>query len=154
MTKRPIKSHDVEAACEQIVLEEVKGTAVVNIPIDTMPKLYNVADFRACIIDEWHQLQLMLTVRYKGEALQKTRHTVMSKWPATWWQMLKHQHAPQWFLSRWPVVWQEEHHNVTFKRNAVYPQLPLKYRGLEPKNVETFQYMSHRPEPRIASDAC
>jgi len=48
------------------------------------------------------------------------RYTVYS----SWWQHLKHDHAPRWFIKRFPVVKERKsgYVNVKFDRYAEYPK--------------------------------
>jgi hypothetical protein len=43
-------------------------------------------------------------------------------WPKDWWQMLKEQYAPKWFLKRWPVEY-DDHTLSVQAYKAVCPHL-------------------------------
>lgn len=50
------------------------------------------------------------------------------KFPATWWQMLKKDKAPKWFVQRYPVQYRQykSRRTVTFTRYATYPMANMK----------------------------
>ncbi len=45
--------------------------------------------------------------------------------PANWWEMLKRDHAPQWFLKRWPVQ-----NRISYvMRTVIYPEITVPVLG-------------------------
>ena len=63
----------------------------------------------------------MLLLLVKQEVYGETLGTLEIKRPATWWQMLKEQHAPYWFKRRWPVRYTTEMYDA----RALYPKLAM-----------------------------
>jgi len=63
----------------------------------------------------------MLTVRIKQEVYGETLGTLEVKRPATWFQMLKEQHAPYWLKRRWPVRYAYQKYDA----RALYPKVSL-----------------------------
>lgn len=53
----------------------------------------------------------------------------MIKFPSSWWQMLKRDHAPKWFTNRFPVKTFEHGHNNEWKVLATYPHADIPFLG-------------------------
>lgn len=57
--------------------------------------------------------------------------------PTSWFQMLKKQHAPKWFLEKYPVKERvvkkviRDEQEVVVEVSAVYPKLPIVFSGNE-----------------------
>ena len=65
-----------------------------------------------------HQLfKVTITQEVYGETLG----TLEIEHPATWFQMLKEQHAPHWLKRRWPV----RHDTEAYDARALYPKLAM-----------------------------
>ena len=70
--------------------------------------------------------------------------------PATWWDMLKRDHFPEWLLQRFPVRSVEEtktgKRTVTFKKYATYPEadiaLPPQTFGFPVYRTSTYEELS------------
>ena len=86
-----------------------------------------------------HQLfKVTITQEVYGEELG----TLEIERPATWFQMLKEQHAPDWFKRRWPVRYDTETHDA----RALYPKLAMPD---ETNNrVWVRSYLSAHTEPK------
>lgn len=58
-----------------------------------------------------HKIEALNEIVYRlvGIIVREIEHsdsiTLSVKIPATWWQHLKHSHAPNWFIKRYPVRW-------------------------------------------------
>jgi len=48
---------------------------------------------------------------------------IVYRTPASWWQMLKRDHAPMWFKKRWPVI--ESIDTVVIKDVYPFPKIKL-----------------------------
>ena len=62
-----------------------------------------------------------IAVRVKQEVYGETLGTLEVKHPATWFQMLKEQHAPYWLKRRWPVRYDVQKYDA----RALYPLVSL-----------------------------
>ena len=62
-----------------------------------------------------------IAFRVKQAVYGETLDTLEIDRPATWFQMLKEQHAPYWFKRRWPVRYTTE----TYDARALYPKLAM-----------------------------
>jgi len=60
-----------------------------------------------------------LSVKINGYIWAEKIKEVLFKRPTSWWQMLKEEKAPAWFLRRWPV----QYDTVTIDVLATYPNL-------------------------------
>jgi len=74
----------------------------------------------------------LIKVRLKQDIYGKQGPRWTYRYPRNWWQMLKEQYAPDWFLQRWPVIKTE----IVFDLKLLYPM------GLEAQpiaNVTTYR---------------
>jgi len=62
-----------------------------------------------------------IAVRVRQAVYGETLGTLEVKHPATWFQMLKEQHAPYWLKRRWPVRYVYQKYDA----RALYPKLSL-----------------------------
>lgn len=67
-------------------------------------------------------LMMRLTAVVLREHLVSDTYTAQLPVPASWWQHLKHDHAPAWFTRRWPVRHVTWRRDVRFDRYATYPR--------------------------------
>lgn len=80
--------------------------------------------------------------RIKQEIIGETLGTLEIAHPATWWQMLKEQHAPDWLKRRWPVRYTTE----TYDARALYPKLAMP--DEKHNHVWVASYGRTRTEPK------
>ncbi len=78
--------------------------------------------YEACTGDLVRGIELQV-FRRVSEATRVVKFTAMK--PSNWWEHLKQDRAPQWFLKRWPVqvTIQEFSETVTFRAQALFPEL-------------------------------
>lgn len=60
-----------------------------------------------------------------SEKVENETYDVPFEYPSDWWQLLKKQKAPKWFLKRWPVYNITYFKRVTASKMVGYPELPL-----------------------------
>jgi len=58
------------------------------------------------------------------EKVGEEEHLVEFIFPKDWWQHLKRDHAPEWFIKRWPVKYKDSY-KLVVTHWAGYPELPL-----------------------------
>lgn len=68
--------------------------------------------------------QLVLCEDLPLEPLKTFEAKTTFYYPKTWWQKLKEDHFPNWYLERWPVEKEATERKVTVKMSAAYPKLP------------------------------
>lgn len=96
------RSYDPDIEVESIVLEQVRVAlhrTVSNDPIFLqnpsvrVQQLAHVADEFVVILQGW----------FTGKKFPDRSEWAEVESPAGWWEMLKSERAPKWFLKRWPV---------------------------------------------------
>lgn len=75
-----------------------------------------------------------LIFQLRGELLKykdcRKADPVYSAHPTTWWDMLKLQYAPKWFLKKFPANFSTHKHEISINLEALFPE--FKY---IPKNM-------------------
>ena len=61
------------------------------------------------------------------EPLEEFSTEVVFQVPSSWFQMLKKEHAPLWFLKRYPIKYDSIRRKVKVKMSAAYPKLPIAF---------------------------
>lgn len=59
-----------------------------------------------------------LVYRLSAYIFSESMGQYVVKTPATWWEHLKKDHAPAWFLAMWPVKWEEK----TLEGHTMFPE--------------------------------
>lgn len=73
---------------------------------------------------------------------------VTASWPTTWWDHLKFQFAPQWFLKRWPIQFTKIDKKIYGKVFlSVFPDRVYKHHKNE-RRSDDFFHMDSMPELR------
>lgn len=111
---------------EQVVLDRVKAGVAAQLPTVSASLTGQLVD------DLADQLTFRLTTLILAHQIVADTRTFTVPQPATWWQHLKHAHAPAWMLRRRPVRYRDTQVDVSFTRWATYPhagvpQLPDHY---------------------------
>jgi len=131
-------------AMQRITLDQIQlaarqhfdGHALHHLRLDEIPRL--MADGLCYQLSTWVMTE---DLSPKPERLnffknQEFTFRLTTEYPATWWQMFKRDHMPEWFKKRWPVRYRTEHHRrkvsswlrtsgtVSFEVKAAYPKLP------------------------------
>lgn len=92
-------------------------------------------------VDALNEIVYQLVGTIVREIEHSDKITLSIKVPATWWQHLKHSHAPCWFVKRYPVKWItiEKHFEFDLETIAL-----VKYEYIK-------QISAHTPFIRLAS---
>lgn len=64
-----------------------------------------------------------LHTEFYGERLGRATAEEHVAFPTTWWQHFKFDHAPDWFLARWPVKTKTWSLTVTANKWRIYPNI-------------------------------
>ena len=91
---------------------ELGGFAYQNLKVE------RIRDF--CRTDLLYSLHTLIP----AENLKEETHTVMVKYPATWWQAFKEQYFPTWLKNRCPIRSKTKSETVTFIAYNLYPKFP------------------------------
>lgn len=77
------------------------------------------------VATDWLMGQFAVTLRTElyGEQLARATAEEHLEFPVTWWQHLKHDYAPDWFLARWPVKTKTWSLTVTANKWRIYPYI-------------------------------
>lgn len=71
-------------------------------------------------------LVVRLRAEVLGETVRRNEHVVRTWHPASWWQHWKQEHAPKWWLRRWPVRQVPTETVVRFSEIATFPYSKIK----------------------------
>lgn len=74
-----------------------------------------------------NELVLSLEARVLSEKLEEGVKTDYVDIPSSWWQHLKYEHAPGWFIDRWPVQYDRATLTVYLERWATYPEANVRH---------------------------
>lgn len=143
---KPFELHLRKVAAQNIVLERVE-----DLPIEVEERrAYGRTEVRYRLVTAMLEEQLVKkthTAEVTATAFAEVIATATATCPATWWQHLKQDHFPHWFIRRWPVRTEEvvesrgasatksntETVSITFEQYAQFPaaaiQTPEKIRG-------------------------
>lgn len=100
------------------------------------------------VATDWLMGQFAATLHTKlyGEQLARATAEEHVAFPTTWWQHLKRDHAPDWFLARWPVKTKTWSLTVTADKWRIYPNiekpLPVSDWGRSVEVVDMQPYSS------------
>ena len=95
---------EVKCAIERVVLQKIKLAAVTAIARgDGLHDMLANAEFR--VAEDW--ISKMLIAKMTTYVLGMNEKRIQWKCPCDWWEAVKYQFAPAWFLRRWPVRYDE-----------------------------------------------
>jgi len=109
-----------EVAFEQIDLKKFRLIAATELTKQLMEDFAIPAELTVRDIPAIGLLD-MLVMSIKQEVYGETLGTLETKHSATWFQMLKEQHAPYWLKRRWPIRYTYQ----IYDARALYPKLAL-----------------------------
>ncbi len=139
---------------KEVTLDILKFAAVGVLPGQTMiDSLTYEKMWRAQLNEMLYEIRVKVLAHNFEQHTHTVTVPVTFDHPATWWQMFKRAHFPDWLLHRFPVQYVEETKNgkraVTFKKYATYPSADI---ALPP---QTFGFPVYRTtiEEGYSSDA-
>jgi hypothetical protein len=112
--------YDIPVRSNARVLDK-RRVAVQNI----MPA--GLKDVQAEEVRDWmyENLLVRLSAYVLTEQLADEYHPVSLGLPATWWQHLKQDHAPEWFKRRWPVRFRKMTCQIHVRTSGTYPDMKM-----------------------------
>jgi hypothetical protein len=116
----------VEMNVKTISLERIFHCAMKRVNKHWLAHLKVDAQTRF-IGDTVDDLVLTLETEVLAEKKVDEEYIVTFRTPATWWQMFKAQHFPEWMRLRWPIKWATEKRTVHFKKHLCYPDMPAMH---------------------------
>lgn len=139
-----MNDHLISQRHDKVALEAVKFHAQKFLGAYAMDTM-RVEQF----IDQFTgDLVMSLRTRIMSEVTKKEEVTNRFRYPATWFQHLKYDHAPRWILKRFPVRWRHESITTTVKHYMGLPKFSL---ALPPKETESsFAFFGKEPIPQEA----
>ena len=108
-----------ETEFERIDLEKFRLQVLLDIQTDLVE--WFAIEPKATMSKYTRWASDLCLLQIKQEVYGETLGTLEIKRPATWLQMLKEQHAPDWLLRRWPVRYTTETHDA----RVLYPKLAM-----------------------------
>jgi len=109
-----------EAEFERIDLEKFQVVLFTEVSKELLEEFAEPPNVALSVFSKW--CADIITMRIKQDVYGETLGTLEIQRPATWFQMLKEQHAPYWFKRRWPVRYTTE----TYDARALYPKLHMQ----------------------------
>ena len=111
-------------AYEQLILKRVKLAAQKVFTSEQMVQDLTVSTkYDLAFMDLIVQLQTFVLAE---EITTKTEQIIYSH-PRDWWQMLKEQHAPHWFIRLFPIEKIHKEWYVEFRQDATFPKFAKSY---------------------------
>lgn len=114
---------------KEIVLERIRFMLAQRVTAGYMERIKVDVDMDWLLGD--------MVIRFEkellGEIVGTQEHTVMVDVPSSWWQHLKEDHFPQWYVRRWPVLHKTRRVVIDLTTIGAFSdemfQTPEKYRG-------------------------
>ncbi len=127
------------AVCDQIILENVKLGCTSFMGAHSLSQL-GISSYADSVS---RQIIHNLRTYVLSEKTKEEEVTHRFRYPANWWEHLKYDKAPQWFLKKFPVKWKYEKMTTKVKH---YQCVPMFSKVLDPREQKhTFQTMNFEP---------
>jgi len=68
--------------------------------------------------------------------------------PANWWEALKYERLPGWWILRWPIKWQTVEREITFDHKKLFPESTIK----APSEMGPVVFHSSCGDPDVIKD--
>lgn len=92
----------------------------------------------------YDEMTNLVTHQFRAYVLGETQKPIQFEaYPTSWWQMLKRDHAPKWFLNRFPV----KSKTVTIDAKVFYPNLKISVPQKQSRVTVVFNTTTNPFEP-------
>lgn len=135
-----------EKQFSKVLLSRLRQVAKMSLGDHAIDKM----DLRVLRDDMTDSILFALRTEVMTERLSDREKTIIFEYPATWWEHLKKEMAPRWFLKRYPVKFSKYTQKIRFEEIALYPMLP----AIIPDQAGEcyFQGMFHYETPDLPRD--
>lgn len=110
-----------EEQFSKVVLKRIKQVAKMSFGSSVLEEM----DLRSIRDHMTDSIIFALRTSVMAETLSDREKEVVFEYPSSWWQWLKKDKFPQWFLKRFPVQYTKTSEKVRFEEIALYPNLAL-----------------------------